>query len=411
MDPSVRVSPTHDLSDSPYSTAVRSIVHGPYGSSAMRLPHHPAFVREETRLATFSRHGDALPHVQPFRPRRNEMSTQLRVIGDEPVAQDDAERVDDERQVVHTHVRLEPPLSAEEADLFERLARTGLPTGSQRCYSNACAPPEKLAAVGFFTVLDGNEVRCFDCGLTLIDLRADCEPWIEHAFHRPDCAFVRTVRGCLFVRQVHERFGGAQPSYGRSEWGRSQNTPRNDDAAAFPDVPPYAPLTGFRVDVHHPFEGRYVRALAETRPLRSRSEDCTVRLSADFVRFAIEQRIRAAGREFESLLDLVDAVHHLNARMREMRISTPAEFVSVFMLQISGGLNDPQLSERPVPSRPGVARFEHREVGPPISSASSGIGVSQQTGTADQVRARSESSARSQDSGLAGAITCKLCGK
>ena len=188
--------------------------------------------------------------------------------------------------------------------------------------------------------------------------------------------------------------------------------PRSD-AAAYWNVPPYTVLTGFWNEIDHPVEARYVRAMAETRLIRSLSEDSTIRLriSPEFLRFAIEQQIRATGREFDSLLDLVGAVVDLHSRMRELRVSSPADFVSMFMIQTENA-HETQL-ERPAVNRPNPARFAHPEVGPP-NVISSGIGETQRTSTADQVRTRStEANVSSQDSGIgrsgSSSIMCKIC--
>ena len=62
--------------------------------------------------------------------------------------------------------------------------------------------PEQLAEAGFYYSGVGDRVVCFVCNVTLKDWVPDDDPWEQHALWKPDCAYVKLVKGSSYIEKV-----------------------------------------------------------------------------------------------------------------------------------------------------------------------------------------------------------------
>lgn len=186
----------------------------------------------------------------------------------------------------------------------ECLRKNAVELGSDCWRSDVDA--SKLAEAGFFTALRGDEVYCYACGLTMQQLSANWDFWIEHAYKSPECAHVLLNRGAAFVREVRERYDSLSST---TDWVRSV----------------YSPFLGFFYSVVHRVEPRDYRARPEVRLLRTVAEECA--LNATLFAYSIEWQMRKTGKDFDNVVSLIEAVGELATRMRITGTNDPLEFV------------------------------------------------------------------------------------
>lgn len=66
--------------------------------------------------------------------------------------------------------------------------------------------PEQLAAAGFYYAGIGDRVMCFVCNIILKDWVQDDDPWEQHALWKPDCSYVKLVKGDSYIANVIKTF-------------------------------------------------------------------------------------------------------------------------------------------------------------------------------------------------------------
>ncbi|XP_074600664.1 baculoviral IAP repeat-containing protein 7-B-like [Brevipalpus obovatus] len=70
---------------------------------------------------------------------------------------------------------------------------------------DAAISPEKLVEAGFYSLSQGDMVRCFYCDLGLQQWSPKDDAWVEHAKHQPECFFINLVKGEDFVQECTSR--------------------------------------------------------------------------------------------------------------------------------------------------------------------------------------------------------------
>ncbi|KAE9528484.1 hypothetical protein AGLY_012055 [Aphis glycines] len=63
----------------------------------------------------------------------------------------------------------------------------------------SCRDKYSLAECGFAYTGTGDSVRCFYCGLLLLEWEEDDEAWQQHAMHNPKCVYVLLCKGVKFI--------------------------------------------------------------------------------------------------------------------------------------------------------------------------------------------------------------------
>lgn len=64
--------------------------------------------------------------------------------------------------------------------------------------------PKTLAEAGFFYWGRGDKVICYYCSGGVHNWRPEDEPWIEHAKHYPNCAYVILVKSKTFIDNIQK---------------------------------------------------------------------------------------------------------------------------------------------------------------------------------------------------------------
>ena len=187
----------------------------------------------------------------------------------------------------------------------ECLTRSGLELGTHSWHTDKPSA-SKLAAAGFFTTLRGDEIYCYCCGLRLADLKAGDDCWMEHAYHSPDCGHVLAHRGSTFVREVQDRYNDQTSS---ASWIDSV----------------YSGTFGFFHAVSRRVEPRDYRARPELLLFRAICEESG--FNNLLFAYCIESEMRRTGKDFDNMVDLVEANRELEMRMRLTNLSDPHEFI------------------------------------------------------------------------------------
>lgn len=63
-------------------------------------------------------------------------------------------------------------------------------------------PPSDMARAGFYYTGSGDAVRCFYCGIGIMNWETEEEPWIEHCRWSHDCPLVRLFLGQRYINAV-----------------------------------------------------------------------------------------------------------------------------------------------------------------------------------------------------------------
>ncbi|XP_056015982.1 baculoviral IAP repeat-containing protein 7-like [Ostrea edulis] len=74
-----------------------------------------------------------------------------------------------------------------------------------------------IAEAGFFYKGMDDHVRCFHCTLSLKHWEPGDDPWIEHAYWSPHCAYVLCNKSVKWVRQAFNAYARAKDS--DRDWG------------------------------------------------------------------------------------------------------------------------------------------------------------------------------------------------
>jgi hypothetical protein len=61
---------------------------------------------------------------------------------------------------------------------------------------------EELAVAGFYFKGPKDTVKCYSCGLELLNWDKHDLAWVDHAFHQPNCAHILKCKGASFVQHV-----------------------------------------------------------------------------------------------------------------------------------------------------------------------------------------------------------------
>lgn len=62
---------------------------------------------------------------------------------------------------------------------------------------------EQLARAGFYSLGDGDKVKCFHCGGGLTDWKPSEDPWEQHAKWFPGCKYLLEEKGQEYINNIH----------------------------------------------------------------------------------------------------------------------------------------------------------------------------------------------------------------
>ncbi|CAH1731448.1 unnamed protein product [Aphis gossypii] len=74
----------------------------------------------------------------------------------------------------------------------------------------SCRDKYSLAECGFTYTGTGDSVRCFYCGLLLLEWEEDDEAWQQHAMHNPKCVYVLLCKGVKFIEYAKNALQSCQ---------------------------------------------------------------------------------------------------------------------------------------------------------------------------------------------------------
>ncbi|KAK3099027.1 hypothetical protein FSP39_025415 [Pinctada imbricata] len=69
--------------------------------------------------------------------------------------------------------------------------------------ANICVSVQTMAEAGFYLYKDGTDhVRCFSCGIQLVNWKTGEDPWMEHARASAECQHVKRCKGTQFIERA-----------------------------------------------------------------------------------------------------------------------------------------------------------------------------------------------------------------
>lgn len=109
------------------------------------------------------------------------------------------------QQNVETHTHRSPDWTGiDQTTKFPQFADRGNRVVSFMCWSRDFNQDiDVLVECGFFSVGNGDTVRCFQCGGGLQNWKPTDYPWREHARFFPHCSYLQDKNGLDYVKSVH----------------------------------------------------------------------------------------------------------------------------------------------------------------------------------------------------------------
>ncbi|XP_065218477.1 E3 ubiquitin-protein ligase XIAP-like [Planococcus citri] len=94
---------------------------------------------------------------------------------------------------------------------------------------SATKTPQQLARAGFFNTGDiDDEVQCFECGITIMNWKADDDVWFKHTRQNPKCEFVFKVKGSKFTDKANRVESSMEQPYRTQELMKQQTRDLSD---------------------------------------------------------------------------------------------------------------------------------------------------------------------------------------
>ena len=152
--------------------------------------------------------------------------------------------------------------------------------------------PLELSKSGFYYYGIKDMVKCFFCNGGLRNWDPADEPLIEHARWFPKCPYIRQLKGQRFIEEVRERY-------------KDQDSGFSDE---FDDLPEYYQTAGEKRPKRD-VSPRTVNSRMDLPSVRQLIDEKIVKKTT--IRQAIERKLAADNKDFDSLVDLTKACMHV----------------------------------------------------------------------------------------------------